>query len=147
MAGTERSGGGNARIPRSLTRAGVEVGAPPWLRRRPGSKLWTRERIRKHIGAWLAELGAVESEAARDAVAALADHHFLLQVCAARIAESPTDPAPIGKRDPYAVQATTHVLVARCYRSLGLWPLKAHPKAATARKSGPSKLLLFERPR
>ena len=57
MAGTERSGGGNARIPRSLTRAGVEVGAPPWLRRRPGSKLWTRERIRKHIGAWLAELG------------------------------------------------------------------------------------------
>ena len=148
MAGTSNSGGHNARIPRALTRPGVEVDSWPWLRRRPGSKRWTRERIRRHLAAWLAELGAVDGEAARDSVGALADHHFLLQVCAEHIAEFPADPRPIGKRDAYAVQAQTHILIARTYRALGLWPMpRPKPRAATPSKSGPSKLLQFERPR
>ena len=120
------------------------MGAPPWLRRRPDSKRWTRERIRRHLAAWLAELGAVDGDAARDAVGALADHHFTLQIAAERIAECPTDPRPIGKRDAYAVQAATHGLIARTYRALGVWPMpRPKPRAA---KPQPSKVLQFERP-
>ena len=145
MSGNERSGGRNAAIARALTRDGIEVDSWPWLRRRSTSRRWTRERIRRHLAAWLAGLGAVETEAARDAVGALADLHFLLQIVAERIAECPADPRPIGKRDTYAVQSDTHTRITRTYRALGLWPMpRPKPRAAAPK---PSKVLQFERPR
>ena len=145
MSGSSNSGGRNAAIPRSLTRDGIEVDSWPWLRRRSTSKRWTRERIRRHLAGWLAELAAVDAEAARDAVGALADYHFLLQIAAEHIAELPADPRPIGKRDAYAVQAATHVLIARTYRALGVWPLARPRPKSRAPEKRVSKVALFER--
>ena len=77
----------------------------------------------------------------------VADQHLLLQICAEHIRELPADPRPVGKRDAYAVQATTHTLIARAYRALGVWPFRARPKAGKGRDpKRPSVLPKFERP-
>ena len=152
MAGTSNSGGRNARIPRSLTRPGVEVDLAAVAAPAAGLETMdSRENPPAPGNAWLAELGAVDGDAARDAVGALADHHFLLQIAAEHIAELPGDPRPIAKRDAYAVQAQTHVLIARIYRALGFVADAATPMPRRAARD-PSKpvesklALQFERP-
>ena len=100
------------------------AGTWPWhVRKRGRQRTWQRHEIKAEVEKFVAQHNAIRTQAARDAIAMLADCHYTLYLASQAIEKDPFDPR-LGKADAYREQRAAYPIIVSAYKILGLWPLK-----------------------
>ena len=137
MAGVGRAqGGGSGGHNRSFTpsvppRTGKDPGSWPWSNAR---KLWTRQRIRKTVIAFLVKHGLCVDERERDLAETLSLNHWLLHSAIFAIDTCDPDDSPrVGARCAYVAMGSASSAIVRAWVLLGV---RAESKAEQPKDDG-----------